>query len=166
MTRLILAVFLFAASSLSLNAKESNLVIGAGAFEMVESTQLAIGLVSYEMPEQENFWGIRPHTLVFFGEDSRYYAGLGGIKTWNISDSWEWGLSSMAGYYHPGTKGSEAEGSDALGYDVEFYSRIFVNYKLAEDHRVRLEFGHISNASLGDKNPGSESLVLSWVIGL
>ena len=49
-----------------------------------------------------------------------------------------------------------------LGYDVEFYSQLRLDYRLASNARVGLGVGHISNAGIGDKNPGAETAYLSY----
>ena len=51
-----------------------------------------------------------------------------------------------------------------LGNSIEFRTTIEVSYQLKNKNRIGLSFGHISNANLGDKNPGVEILSLSYQI--
>lgn len=51
-----------------------------------------------------------------------------------------------------------------LGHDIEFRTTIEVSYQLENKNRIGLSFGHISNAGLGDDNPGVEILSLSYQI--
>jgi hypothetical protein len=57
-----------------------------------------------------------------------------------------------AGFYHQG-------GGRDLGYPIEFRSGIEVGWQFKSLARVGVHFYHISNASLGKRNPGEESLV-------
>jgi lipid A 3-O-deacylase len=64
-----------------------------------------------------------------------------------------------AGYYAKG------KGKD-LGYPLEFRSGLEVAWRLESLHRIGVHFYHLSNASLGWKNPGEESFILFYDIPL
>ena len=51
-----------------------------------------------------------------------------------------------------------------LGHSLEFRSRLEVAYRFDDRSRLGLSFSHSSNASLGDTNPGTESLMLNYSI--
>lgn len=51
-----------------------------------------------------------------------------------------------------------------LGNNIEFRTTIEVSYQLKNKNRIGLSFGHISNANLGDNNPGVEVISLSYQI--
>ena len=51
-----------------------------------------------------------------------------------------------------------------LGNTVQFRTTIEVSYQFKNKNRVGLSIGHISNANLGDKNPGVEILSLSYQV--
>lgn len=53
-----------------------------------------------------------------------------------------------------------------LGHTVEFRSQLEVAYRLDNRSRIGLAVSHYSNASLGDKNPGTETLSLYYSIPL
>ena len=57
----------------------------------------------------------------------------------------------------------EGDGKD-LGHTIEFRSSIEVSYELKNKNRIGLSLSHISNANIGDKNPGVEVLSLSYQI--
>jgi lipid A 3-O-deacylase len=63
------------------------------------------------------------------------------------------------GYYHQG-------GGIDLGYPLEFRSQIELAWRFDNDVRLGLEAYHISNAGLGDRNPGVEAVVLTVAIPL
>ena len=51
-----------------------------------------------------------------------------------------------------------------LGNDLQFRTTLELNYKFENHNRIGLSLGHISNANLGDKNPGVEIISLSYQI--
>ena len=53
--------------------------------------------------------------------------------------------------------------SKKLHYPVEFRSQIEVSVKLLGKTRVGISFNHISNAGLGEKNPGVESFAVTYI---
>lgn len=63
------------------------------------------------------------------------------------------------GYYAKG------DGKD-LGYPIEFRSGIEVAWQFTDWVRLGIHFYHLSNASLGKRNPGEESLVVFYDIPL
>ena len=58
----------------------------------------------------------------------------------------------------------EGDGKD-LGGVVEFRSGLEVAYRFESGQRLGLLFYHLSNADFYDRNPGSNSLVLTWGFG-
>jgi hypothetical protein len=63
--------------------------------------------------------------------------------------------SFVPGFYHQGN------GRD-LGYPLEFRSQLELGCRLAGGQRIALAVSHLSNAGLGDSNPGQESLTLNF----
>lgn len=55
----------------------------------------------------------------------------------------------------------EENDSKDLGGPIEFRSGVELAYQADNGARVGVNFSHMSNASIYDKNPGSESLVLN-----
>ena len=51
-----------------------------------------------------------------------------------------------------------------LGNSIEFRTTLEVSYQLKNKNRIGLSYGHISNANLGDKNPGVEIISLSYQV--
>jgi hypothetical protein len=64
-----------------------------------------------------------------------------------------------AGYYWKG-------GGKDLGWPLEFRSGVELAWQFDDFHRLGIHFYHLSNASLGRKNPGEESLVFFYDIPL
>jgi lipid A 3-O-deacylase len=66
--------------------------------------------------------------------------------------------SFAPGLYFKGSKGHD------LGHVIEFRSGAEIAYRFDDRSRLGLEVYHLSNAHLGDKNPGEESIVLTYSI--
>ena len=62
-----------------------------------------------------------------------------------------------AGYYWQG------HGKN-LGYPIEFRSGVELGWQFGNWHRLGVHFYHLSNASIGKRNPGEESLILFYDI--
>ena len=89
------------------------------------------------------------------GDDGKYfYAGL--RKDIEVSKNIYFTPSFAIGYYDQGK-------SKELGYDLEFRSQLELSYQLESANRIAISINHISNASLGAKNPGVESIVISFI---
>lgn len=56
---------------------------------------------------------------------------------------------------------SRGHGLD-LGHPVEFRTDLAIDYNLPHGAHVGLSFSHMSNAHIGEKNPGVESLVIQY----
>ena len=57
---------------------------------------------------------------------------------------------------------SEGDGKD-LGHVIEFKTEIQLSIELSSDTEIGLSYNHISNASLGDKNPGANSYTFNFL---
>jgi len=56
--------------------------------------------------------------------------------------------------------------SKDLKFALEFRSQIEISIKFVNGARVGFSFNHISNATLGEENPGVESLAVTYIIPL
>ena len=66
-------------------------------------------------------------------------------------------------YLTPGIGIVGFDGSDKLdlGLALEFRSGLELGYRFSSQVRLGLALYHLSNASLGDENPGTEEIVIS-----
>jgi len=98
---------------------------------------------------------ISPITGGFITENSAIYIYTG--FEWNVDMGYLTFTPSFApGLYH------EGDGKD-LGHVLEFKSEIQFSYELSKDTNIALSYNHISNASLGDKNPGANSYMFNFI---
>ena len=63
--------------------------------------------------------------------------------------------SFTPGLYH------EGDGKD-LGHIIEFKSELQFSVDLSNNSLIGFSYNHISNASLGDKNPGANSYMFNF----
>ena len=64
--------------------------------------------------------------------------------------------SFAPGYYNQG------DGKD-LGHALEFKSEVQLSLDLPKDSQFGFSYNHLSNASLGDKNPGANSYMFNFL---
>jgi len=86
--------------------------------------------------------------------------GYGGVNLdIYLGNSWVVMPNFAIGGYRRGT-------AKDLGSVIEFRSGIEVAYRFGNKARLGIAISHISNASISDNNPGTESIVLSYSIPL
>ena len=103
----------------------------------------------------KNNYDLKPFLGVMRNGDNGKYIYSGLRKNIGISEKWFFTSSFELGYYDRGD-------SKDLGYNLEFRSQIEFSYKL-KSSRIGFNLNHISNASIGDTNPGTESATISLI---
>ena len=132
---------------------ETELNVYTGLFDFSDDKQKA-GLVGLQHQNEDlfrkSFLGtISPITGGFLTENNAFYL-YSGVQTEYDLGSLKITPSFAPGYYH------EGNGKD-LGYPLEFKTEVQVSLELFENTRFGMSYNHISNASLGTKNPGANS---------
>ena len=113
-------------------------------------------------PEEDNFFYLKPFVGLEVTSDSAFYLisgiyledNLGQLMTGD-ENRWKLTPSFGFGYYDDGD-------GKKLGNKIEFRTTIEVSYQLDNFDRLGISFGHISNANIGNKNPGVEIISLSY----
>ena len=115
-------------------------------------------------PENENFFYIKPFVGFELTTDSAFYLISGIYLEDNVGElfvgkesKFNFTPSFGAGYY------SDGDGKK-LGNNIEFRTTLEISYELDNKNRLGVSFGHISNANIGDKNPGVEILSFSYQV--
>ena len=57
---------------------------------------------------------------------------------------------------------SEGDGKD-LGHLIEFKTELQIAFEISKNAEIGFSYNHISNASLGDKNPGANSYMFNFI---
>ena len=109
-----------------------------------------------ESLERDTFLGnISPITGGFVTENSAAYIYTG--IEWNFDmGSLEFTPSFAPGLYHKG------DGKD-LGHVLEFKTEVQFSYTVSDATSFGVSYNHVSNASLGDKNPGANSYMFNFL---
>jgi len=115
-------------------------------------------------PKEDNFFFLKPFFGVEYTNDSASYFLSGIYFEDNLGELFEGNKSKL--YFTPSFGvGIYDDGSGKkLGNDVQFRTTLEVSYELKNKNRIGISLGHISNANLGDKNPGVEILSFSYQI--
>ena len=113
-------------------------------------------------PKEDNFFYLKPFAGIEVTTDSAFYI-LGGIYLEDNlgkllvgnENKWNFTPSFGLGYYDDGN-------GKKLGNKLEFRTTLEISYQLKNKDRIALSLGHISNANIGDKNPGAEIVSFSY----
>jgi len=156
---IILILFSFTANAEeNKNINEHQINAFVGNFDFSDNKQKAI-LVGFqhqnENLERDTFLGnISPITGGFLTENSAAYIYTGVEWNYAIGDKLKFTPSFAPGIYH------EGNGKD-LGHALEFKTEVQASYSVSESTSIGMSYNHISNASLGDKNPGANSYMFN-----
>ena len=161
--RIILTFFLIF-FSFSLNAEDLNndfqseYNIYSGMFDFSDDGKRSalIGLQHQnENLNRNTFLGnLSPVTGALITEDNAAYVYTGVQAQYKIG-SLNFTPSFTPGLYH------EGDGKD-LGHVIEFKSELQFSLDLSGNSQLGFSYNHISNASLGDKNPGANSYMFNF----
>ena len=155
---LLLGVLSVSAAPEWLGAPEPPLLAGVtGAAEIFDSHQSLFWGVEY----RPAFRCCRLSPWLFFGsgKHNEFYAAVGVLLNIRLGDRWVLTPSLGGGYYR-------AAGGLDLGFDTEFRSGIELAWRHPRGFRIGLAFAHLSNGSLSDFNPGTETLGLTCAVPL
>ena len=129
-----------------------------GNFDFSDDKQKAM-LIGFqhqnENLERNTFLGnVSPITGGFVTENSAAYVYTGIEWNYTMGDKIKFTPSFTPGIYH------EGDGKD-LGHALEFKTEVQLSYSISESTNLGMSYNHISNASLGDKNPGANSYMFN-----
>ena len=115
-------------------------------------------------PKEDNFFFLKPFFGFEYTNDSATYFLTGIYFEDNLGELFEakknkyfFTPSFGAGFYDDGS-------GKKLGNDIQFRTSFELSFELENTNRIGISFSHISNANLGDKNPGVEVLSISYQI--
>ena len=98
---------------------------------------------------------LSPMTGAFITADGASYLYTGVQAQYKLGPL-NFSPSFAPGYY------AQGDGKD-LGNALEFKSEVQLTFDLFEDSNFGMSYNHISNASLGDKNPGANSYMFNFL---
>ena len=151
--------FLLISQSISddnLNDNEINFY--SGMFDFSDDGQRALLFGLQHQDEnliRESVLGeISPVTGIFLTENQAAYLYTGVQAHYNLGDL-DFTPSFTPGLYH------EGDGKD-LGHVIEFKTEVQFSINTSADTKFGFSYNHVSNASLGSKNPGANSYIFNF----
>ena len=163
--RLYLIIVLFLITPFSLNSEENVLSqsdkvfsVYSGMFDFSDDGKRST-LIGFQHQNEnlnrDTFLGnLSPISGALFTADNAGYIYTGVQAQYKIG-ALNFNPSFAPGLYH------EGNGKD-LGHIIEFKSELQISLDLSENSELGFSYNHLSNASLGDKNPGANSYMFNF----
>ncbi len=141
------------------NFNEHELNFYTGMFDFSDDGQKA-ALFGFEHQNEnlvrDSFLGtLSPVTGFMLTENNAAYAYTGIQAQYNL------GKLNIIPSFTPGIYG-KGDGKD-LGHTIEFKSEIQLSFDIFSESEIGFSYNHISNASLGEKNPGANSYIFNFL---
>ena len=138
---------------------DTEINIFGGVFDFSDDKQRAT-LAGFQHQNDDlyrkNFLGkISPITGGFITENNAFYLYSG------IQSEYDLGFVTITPSFAPGYY-NYGDGKD-LGYPLEFKTEVQVSFDLSKGTHMGMSYNHISNASLGTKNPGANSYMFNFL---
>ena len=140
------------------NLNDNEINIYSGMFDFSDDGQRALLFGLQHQNEnliRESVLGeISPVTGFFLTENQAAYLYTGIQAHYNLGDL-DFTPSFTPGLYH------EGDGKD-LGHIIEFKTEVQFSINTSADTKFGFSYNHVSNASLGSKNPGANSYIFNF----
>jgi hypothetical protein len=155
----VFSVFTLNAEEIKTDNQDTEFNVYTGMFDFSDQGKRST-LIGFQHQNEnlnrDTFLGnLSPITGAFITADSAGYIYTGvqaqyKIGALNITPSF------MPGLYHQG------DGKD-LGHVLEFKSEVQLSLDISKSTELGFSYNHLSNASLGDKNPGANSYMFNFL---
>ena len=141
-----------------LNNQNTELSIFTGMFDFSDDGKKST-LIGFQHQNEnlnrDTFLGnLSPITGLLITADNAGYIYTG------VQAQYEFGVLNFTPSFTPGLY-YEGDGKD-LGHLIEFKSELQISLDLSKSSQLGFSYNHISNASLGDKNPGANSYMFNF----
>ena len=152
----LLFFFFFSNSSFAAERNDKNLLtFGGGIWDWNDAE--TSGLFNIEYRHGTRYGPFKPMTGVLINTDHGFY-GYAGIRIdLYLTNSIVITPSFAPGLYEKG------DGKD-LGHIIEFRSGVDLSYRRKNGSRISAEIHHLSNASLDENNPGTETFLITYAV--
>jgi hypothetical protein len=147
------------AEELEINDTNTQLNFYTGMFDFSDAGKSST-LVGFQHQNEnlnrDTFLGnLSPITGALFTANSAGYVYTG------VQTKYNFGSLNIIPSFTPGLY-HEGDGKD-LGHLLEFKSEVQLSLDLSQSSKLGFSYNHISNASLGDKNPGANSYMFNFL---
>ena len=154
---LIIFVFSVNAEELEFNDPSTEFNIYTGMFDFSDngksSTLIGFQHQNENLNRDTFFGNLSPITGALITADNAGYVYTG------VEAQYKMGFLNVTPSFTPGLY-HEGDGKD-LGHILEFKSEVQLSLDLSKNTELGFSYNHISNASLGDKNPGANSYMFN-----
>lgn len=133
------------------------LALSAGYHDIMDDHEAFEGRVEYR--HDQKLWIFKPFVGAMATSESAAYIYAGVLVDIYLGRRLVLTPSFAPGLYR------EGDGKD-LGGPIEFKSQLELSYRFDNRSRLGIGFSHISNASIYDSNPGTETLFVTYAIPL
>ena len=152
-------VFSINAEELKINDKNTEFSVYSGMFDFSDNGKKST-LIGFQHQNEnlnrDTFLGnLSPITGVLITADNAGYVYTG------VQAQYKIGILNITPSFTPGLY-HEGDGKD-LGHLLEFKSEIQLSFDLSKNSELGFSYNHLSNASLGDKNPGANSYMFNFL---
>ena len=165
MFKKIFIIFFISISCFSVNSEENSLSknntefnIFSGMFDFSDdgkrSSLVGIQHQNEDLNRNTFLGNLSPITGALITADNATYFYTGIQANYKIG-ALNFTPSFTPGYYN------EGDGKD-LGHALEFKSELQLSLELPKDSQFGFSYNHLSNASLGEKNPGANSYMFNF----
>ena len=155
----LLFVFSVNAEELKNYEKNTEFNVYSGMFDFSDDGKRSslIGIQHQnENLNRDTFLGnLSPITGVLITSDNAGYVYTG------VQAQYKIGILNITPSFTPGLY-HEGDGKD-LGHMLEFKSEVQLSLDLSKNTELGFSYNHLSNASLGDKNPGANSYMFNFL---
>lgn len=133
------------------------LALSAGYYDINDDHDAFEGRIEYR--HDKKFWIFKPFAGVMATSDEAVHGYAGVLVDIYFGRRWVLTPSFAPGLYRDG------DGKD-LGGTIQFRSQLEFSYRFDNRSRLGISVNHISNASIYDSNPGTESVAITYAIPL
>lgn len=157
---LLLAFFIVPSNSEEFKLQDNNTKfnIYSGMFDFSDngkrSTLIGFQHQNVELNRDTFLGNLSPITGAMFTADNAAYVYTG------VQANYSLGILNIIPSFTPGLY--EAGDGKDLGHMLEFKSEVQLSLDLPKDSQFGFSYNHLSNASLGDKNPGANSYMFNF----
>ncbi|MFT5830872.1 MAG: lipid A 3-O-deacylase [Bacteroidia bacterium] len=135
---------------------QHSLALSWGTFGIADTEDLVQLDLEWRMPS--SYLDLRPIFGASVLEDGGNYVYSGLRYDYEIDSNWSLSPSFAVGVYSPG----EVD----LGGPIEFRSGLDLSYQVTSNSRFGIGVSHMSNGGIYSRNGGSESLLMTYSVGL
>jgi hypothetical protein len=150
--------YLFAEEKI-VNEKNTQINVYSGMFDFsddgAKSTLFGFQHQNEELKRNSFLGTLSPITGGMLTADNAVYLYTG------VQADYDIGLLKLSPSFTPGIY-NQGNGKD-LGHIIEFKSEIRLSMDLSKNSMFGMSYNHISNASLGNKNPGANSYMFNFI---